>query len=277
VLTIILAVTAALLAWFGIFYGIPGKHWGWATLGSLAAFLAVVVPISFVIRKKLEKIFTAVQQAILSSQEQLRRKVLTLQSKMQSGPKLQAQIEKEQEDSIREALKILDQVQPLYKWNFLARRQTNTVKGQMLFQIKDFAAAEELLAKAFVLDPMTLAMQMSLMYKNGRLKELEKAFHTGVGRFKDEQGTILYALYSWVLVAENRINDAVAVLAEGKTKCENPILAQNWDHLANGRQRRFSNAGFGDSWYSLHLENMPMPKAKAQVPFGGKVSRSGFR
>lgn len=276
-LTVILAFTTALLAWFGIYYGIPGRHWGWATVASLVGFFAIVVPISFIIRKKLEKIFTGLQNAILLSQEQLRRKVLALQNKMQGGPKFQAQIEKEQEDGIRDALKLLDEVKPFYKWNFLARRQTNTVRGQMLFQIKDFAEAEKLLAKAFVLEPMTLAMQMSIMYKNGKIKDLEKAFQTGIGRFKDEKATILYALYSWVLVAEKRVTDAVAVLAEGKKKCESPILAQNWDHLVNGRNRRFSNAGFGETWYALHLEEMPQVRARAQMPFGGKMSRGGFR
>jgi len=277
VLTVIIALITALLAWFGIYYGASGRHWSWATVTSLVAFFAIVVPISFIIRKKLEKIFTGVQQAILSSQDQLRRKVLALQNKMQSGPKFQAQIEKEQEDGIRNALKLLDEVTPLYKWNFLARRQTNTVKGQMLFQIKDFDEAEKLLSKAFVLDPMTLAMQMAIMYKRGKMKELEKAFHTGVARFKDDKATLLYALYSWVLVAEARHTDAVAVLAEGKKKCENPILSQNWDHLANGRNKRFSNAGFGESWYALHLEEMPQIRARAQMPFGGKMSRGGFR
>jgi len=277
VLTVILALSAALLAWFGLFYGIAGRHWGWATLAGLAAFLAIVVPISYYIRKKMESIFTAVQTTILARQEQLRRKVLALQNKMQGSAKLQAQIEKEQEEGIRDALQLLEALQPLYKWNFLARRQTNTVKGQLLFQIKDFAAAEKCLSSAFVFDPLTMAMRMSLLYKNGKIKELEKEFQIGVGRFKDEKGVILYALYSWVLVAEGRINDAVAVLAEGKKKCEDPILAQNWDHLANGRNRRFSNAGFGDNWYALHLETMPPPKVKAQLPFGGKVSRGGFR
>ena len=46
-------------------------------------------------------------------------------------------------------------------------------------------------------------------------------------------------------------------------KAENETLKQNWDHLVNGRIKRFSNAGLGDQWYSLLLEE---PKVKMQRP-----------
>lgn len=276
-LTIILAFLAATLTWSGVYYGFEGRHWGWATLAGFAGFIAVALPITWLIRKRMEMIFNAVQGKIISSQEQLRRKILALQNKMQSGPKFQAQIEKEQADSIREAIKMLDELKPIQKWNLLVLRQYNTFKGQMLFQIKDFEEAAPLLDKALVLEPLTLAMQMVLMYKKGDVKKLEKAFYKGTGRFKDEKGTLLYALYSWVLVAENRISEAVAILDEGRKKCESEVLQQNWDHLVNGRTKRFSNAALGEQWYALYLENLPQQKMKAQTAFGGKISRGGFR
>jgi len=277
VLTIILAFLAATLTWRGDYYGFEGRQWGWATLAGFAGFIAVALPITWLIRKRMEMIFNAVQGKIISSQEQLRRKILALQNKMQSGPKFQAQIEKEQADSIREAIKMLDELKPIQKWNLLVLRQYNTFKGQMLFQIKDFEEAAPLLDKALVLEPLTLAMQMVLMYKKGDVKKLEKAFYKGTGRFKDEKGTLLYALYSWVLVAENRISEAVAILDEGRKKCESEVLQQNWDHLVNGRTKRFSNAALGEQWYALYLENPPQQKMKAQTAFGGKISRGGFR
>ena len=276
-LTIILAFLAATLTWRGDYYGFEGRQWGWATLAGFAGFIAVALPITWLIRKRMEMIFNAVQGKIISSQEQLRRKILALQNKMQSGPKFQAQIEKEQADSIREAIKMLDELKPIQKWNLLVLRQYNTFKGQMLFQIKDFEEAAPLLDKALVLEPLTLAMQMVLMYKKGDVKKLEKAFYKGTGRFKDEKGTLLYALYSWVLVAENRISEAVAILDEGRKKCESEVLQQNWDHLVNGRTKRFSNAALGEQWYALYLENPPQQKMKAQTAFGGKISRGGFR
>jgi len=115
VLTIILALLAAILAWCGVYYGFEGQHWGWATLAGFAAFVAVSLPITWLVRKRMELIFNAVQGKIIASQEQLRRKIMAMQNKMQSGPKFQAQIEKEQADSIREAIKTLDDLKPIQK------------------------------------------------------------------------------------------------------------------------------------------------------------------
>jgi len=43
-----------------------------------------------------------------------------------------------------------------------------------------------------------------------------------------------------------------------KDETENEVLRSNWEHLANGRVRRFSNAGLGEQWYALMLET-PKP------------------
>lgn len=276
-LTIILALTAAIFTWFAVFYGIEGRHWGWASSAAIAALLVVAAPIIYIVRKKMEVIITAVQGQIVAGQEKLRRKIMAMQNRMQGGGKLQAQIEKEQADDIREAVKYLDLLKPLQKWNPLTKVQYNTFKGQLLFQIKDFEEAEPLLEKALVLEPITLAMQMVTVYKRGDFKKLEKMFWKGTGRFKDEQGTLIYALYSWILVKENRISDAVSILDEGKKKCESDVLKQNWEHLVNNRVRRFSNAGLGEQWYALFLEKPVQPKMRAQQAFGGRPSRAGFR
>jgi tetratricopeptide (TPR) repeat protein len=277
VITLILALGCAILAWCGIYFSFDSRPWGWASTAAIAAFLAASAPITLMVRKRMERIFLAVQTKILGSQEQLRRKVLALQHKMQSGAKFQSRIEKEQAESIREAIELLEPVKDLQKWNLLAMRQYNTFKGQLLFQIRDFDAARPLLAKALVVEPLTAAMQMVLMYKNEEMKELEKTFYKGTGRFKDEKGSLLYGLYSWILLKENRLDEAIAILDEGRKKCENPVLERNWEHLVNGRSKRFSNADLGEQWFALHLESMPQQRVRPQDQFGGKIRRGGFR
>jgi hypothetical protein len=37
-------------------------------------------------------------------------------------------------------------------------------------------------------------------------------------------------------------------------------FSRNWEHLSNDRVKSFSNAGLGDEWYSLGLENPPVVK-----------------
>jgi hypothetical protein len=100
------------------------------------------------------------------------------------------------------------------------------------------------------------------------MDQVEKCFLKGVRRFKDDKAVIIFGLYSWILVKENRIDDAIKVLLDAKTKAENDTLKQNWNHLVNGSIKRFSNAGLGEQWYALMLETPKQQRIQAQ-PFGG--------
>ena len=276
-LTIVLAVLAAALAWSGIYWGIEGHHWFWAALGALGGFTAVSLPINLWVRKRMEAIFGGIQNFLVSSQDALRRKVGALQMKISNQQKLMEMVEKEQTEGVRKALTMLDEIKPLKIWNILADKQANTLRAQLLYQIKEFEEADKYLDKCFVLDPLIQAMRMARMYKKGQFKELEKAYHKGVGRFKYEKALLIYATYSWALVQQGKIDEAIAVLNEGKEKAESDVLKHNWEHLVNGRVKRFSNAGIGETWFALQLEPMPAVRPQAQMQFGGRPTRGGFR
>ena len=276
-LTIVLAVLAAALAWSGIYWGIEGHHWFWAALGALGGFTAVSLPINLWVRKRMEAIFGGIQNYLVSSQDALRRKVGALQLKISNQQKLMEMVEKEQTEGVRKALTMLDEIKPLKIWNILADKQANTLRAQLLYQIKEFEEADKYLDKCFVLDPLIQAMRMARMYKKGQFKELEKAYHKGVGRFKYEKALLIYATYSWALVQQGKIDEAIAVLNEGKEKAESDVLKHNWEHLVNGRVKRFSNAGIGETWFALQLEPMPAVRPQAQMQFGGRPTRGGFR
>ena len=267
-LTLVIGILTAAAVWFGLHFAWPG-HPFWNSVAALFGFLGVGLLINLQVKKRLEAIFGEVQSSILETQEHLRRKITMLQNKMQGGPRVQAMVEKEQAEAIMKSIQILDKVTPLKKWNLLAVRQANTLRGQLLFQIKDFAAADPYLDKAIIMDPVTLAMKMTRLYKRGRLEEVAKSFQKGIRRFKDEKATLIYALYSWILVEEGRIDEAVATLFEAKSKTESEVLKQNWEHLANGRLKRFSNAGLGEEWYALHLEAPKAPRIRQQAGLGG--------
>jgi tetratricopeptide (TPR) repeat protein len=268
VLTLVLSLLTGVILWFALNALWPG-HPVWNSVLGVLGFMGTTILINLLMRKHLEAIFKDVQTSVMDTQERLKRKITMLQNKMQGGPKLQAMIEKEQAESIRETIKILDRVAPLKKWNVLAARQADTLRGQLLFQIKDFEAADPFLDKALVLEPLTLAMQMTRWYKRGKMDDVSKAFKKGVKRFKDEKATLIYALYSWILLTEGRQDEAVVVLDEGKTKTENETLKQNWDHLVNNRPKRFSNAGLGEQWYALYLEQPKAQIVRSQAAFGG--------
>jgi tetratricopeptide (TPR) repeat protein len=241
----------------------------WSSLIGLLGTLAATILINLWVRKRLEALFKDVQATVEATQGQLRRKINVMQTKMMSGGKgLQRQMEKEQADGIHEALKKLDGIKPLQRWNLLAVRQANTLRAQLYYQIKEFEKADRCFEKCLIMDPLTLAMKMSRQYAHGQTKALEKAFRKGIKRYKDEEAIILYALYSWTLVEANRIDDAVALLNDAKEKTENAVLRTNWEHLANGRVRHFSNAGLGDQWYALHLETPKPVKVKHRFGSG---------
>jgi len=263
VLTIVLGVLTGTVVYLLVAIGMA---WPivWCVVLGLLGFLLVTILINLWIKKRLEAIFTQVQKNVAALQDQLRRKINLMQNKMMmgGGKGLQQQLEKEQAEGIREALKTLDAVVPLQKWNLLALRQTNTLRAQLYYQIKDFDKADACLAKCLIMDPLTLTMRMARQHVHGERKALAKTFRKGLKRYKDENAVMLYALYSWILVKEQKIDEAVALLSEAKDKTENEVLRTNWEHLANGRVRHFSNAGLGDQWYALHLETPKPVKVK---------------
>jgi tetratricopeptide (TPR) repeat protein len=243
---------------------------GWPVFIGLGAFFGTTIPINLWLKKRLEALFGRVQTAIEESQGALRRKINLLQSKMAGGGKgLQKQLEKEQAESIHAALAMLDSIRPYYKWSVMAERQANTVRAQLHYQIQEFEQADACFKKCLIMDPLTLAMKTARSYEQGDIEAVEKACRKGVKRYKDEKGVILYALHSWVLVKVNRVEDAIKLLAKAKDETENATLKANWEHLANGRVRHFSNAGLGDQWYALHME-VPKPVKVKQRALGGR-------
>lgn len=243
--------------------------WFWTPFAAMLGFVAAVLPLNLWMKRRLEKIFNKVQNVLQGSQDALRRKANQIQKGFSGSPKaIQRLLEKEQEGAAEEALQILDEVRPLYKWNVLAERQANTVRGQLCYQLKRFDDAERYLKKGFVLDAFTLAMKLARAYTKGDKTTLDKDFAKGIKRFKGEKGLMLYGLYSWILVKENRIDEAVVLLSKGKAETENEVLKANWEHLANGRVKNFTNAGLGDQWYALHLETPKIAKARQRQTAG---------
>ena len=130
-------------------------------------------------------------------------------------------------------------------------------------------------------DPLIICMQMVLAWRanHDETKAIDKLFKRGVSRFKYDKAVLIYALYSWILVKQNRITEAVEALDKGKEKTSDPVITQNWEHLVNNQIKRFSFGGLGDQWYALGLETPPQIKQRQpqQNAFGGRVNRGNFR
>lgn len=249
-----------------------------STLAGLLVFLAVTLGVNLLFRKKIQAVFEAAQKHILDAQEDIQRQVRMIQAKNLGASKgIQKQLEKTQEESFRLAIAELDNAGVYERWNFLVAKQANTLRARLYYQMRDNENTDRCFANILPLrilpDPLIASMCLVRLWKQGKTEEMKNYFKKAVKVFKDEKATLLYATFSWILVKENLIDEAIVVLDEGKEKAENETLRQNWDHLVNGRARRFSNAALGEQWYALLLEEPKQIRVRQQGHFGQKMRR----
>jgi tetratricopeptide (TPR) repeat protein len=265
-LTILIAVGCGLLLALLGFLWLESLIWAVCLF-----FLGAVIPnviINLWLRKGLQGVLDKVQNDLAESNADIQRKMGQMQNQMSGASKgMQKQFEKRQTVAIQEALHELDKTEPFFKWNFLAKKQVDTYRAQLLYQIKDYENAKKYFASGIMPDALTMAMKMALCYRDGEIEEVDKLFKKGRKKFKKDKKTILVALYTWILVKTGRIDEAVSILAEEKEETGSQVLEQNWQFLANGKTKQFSNAGLGDQWYALQLEN---PKPVRQRARGGR-------
>ena len=243
----------------------------WGIFAGVVSFIVLQVLLGLFIRKVVKKRTEGIQKIIEGGQEKLNRKMHFYQQKPKGGIKtMQMLLEKDQHAFIREALHATKKLEPLYSWNLLLKKQVNTMRMQFYYQLKEFDSADKLLNKAMYIDPMSVAMKISRLYKKDN-KSYKKFYYKKIRKFKGEKGIILYALYSWILVKTGEVDEAIKVLQKGKEKTKDEVLARNWEALVNDKSKKFSNAGLGDQWYSLYLE-----QPKAQKPKQRLVRKKGF-
>ena len=239
-------------------------HPFWCFTFAIVAVILVQLAFGLLFRKKVNSVMNAIQAAILEGQERVNRKADMFQLKPAGGVKhMQKLLEREQHASIRKALELTKELEPWFKWSPLLKKQVATMRMQFHYQLGEFDEVDKLLPNCLFMDPITVAMKMARMYKNDS-KGLEKFYKRKVKRFKDDRGMLLHALYTWILVKRGEVDKAFEILTALKEKTSNETILRNWEALANGKPKSFSNAGLGEEWYALRLEN---PKGAAG---GGK-------
>jgi len=237
-----------------IFFGIIG-------------FIAAFFLIGFLVRKKITKVQNELQEIMLSGQKRMNRKVQQFQSKPGGNIKLiQRQIEADQKVIHKQGLDFTARLEPFKKWSFLMGRQIATMRMQFLYQLKEFDQVDEILARGglfrgpMMMEPMQVAMKMARQYKNKDVAGAEKTFTRRIKWFRGDRGTLLYGLMSWIFIKEGEPEKARQLLIKAKDATGNETFIQNWERLSNDKVKSFSNAGLGEEWYGLYLENPPTPK-----------------
>jgi hypothetical protein len=240
---------------------------GGAVFWGIVGLIIAQFSIGFIVRKRVTKVQTALQEVLTNGQKQMNRKIQLFQTKPGGNIKqIQRQLEGDQKALITEALAFIERFEPFRKWNLLMGRQIATMRLQFLYQLKDFDAADKILAAGglftgpMMMEPTTIAMKMARQYKNGDLAGLEKMFKRHIKWMRGNRGTLLYGLMSWVYMQQGEAEKARQLLAKAKEITADKTLAANWELLSNCKEKSFSNAGLGEEWYGLYLEAPPMPK-----------------
>ena len=260
------AVALAAVAGFK-FGGVCG--WGWAVTWGILIFLAGQAACGFILHKKVKASMGEVQNILAAAQKRLQGKVKQWQEKQQMRPgsvdpkQAQAEMNREMNTAVKDALEASKGMERFINWVPLMKRQIATLRIQLYWMIKDFKRVDELMPQALLVDPMMSAIKLARMHMLERYDGMEKLFRKATLRLRYGQGALLYALYSWILVQRKDYDAAHKILIQANEKMENPIIKANKEALANNKIKSFSNAGFGDQWYALHLEE---PKMRVQRP-----------
>jgi BMFP domain-containing protein YqiC len=259
--TILISLGFGVLTWLACWQMHVAKM-RWCVIWALLATAIVQVVMGLILRKKIKADMDAVQQVLLNGQKKLQQKINQWQMRPPGSMKqAQMEIERDQRVYVEQALAASKRLEPYARWAMLMDKQIATMRMQLYYQIREFKKVDELLPKCVFMDPLTVAMKLSRLHMRGENDEADKFFKKQSKRLRYGQGAILYALYSWILVQRKDVEAAHKLLVNACTRMENETLKANRDHLANNRVNQFSNAGLGDEWYALAVEQ---PRIKAQ-------------
>ncbi len=224
---------------------------------------------TFLLRMYAKKVNLKMQGMMMEIQQKLQGMQNRMMHRPTGTPKqMMQQIEREQNAGIERMIEALELFKPLYPWSFFMKRQVNTMRMAFLFQQKKFDEVDALLPKCLIMDVQSVCIKLVRMYKNNDAG-LDKFFKKKTRHIRANAGnTLLYAAYSWMLVQQERYEDAIKVLQDAKVKtCGNEVLSRNLDLLANRKFKQFSNNALAEQWYALMLEEPRQMRVQQQMRY----------
>lgn len=258
-----LTLLIALLVGCGLGFWAHSESWGWGWIAvcGIGGFFAAQLTVGLLLRGAVKRRQDRIQKILQDAQLKINKQINLFQIRPPSGMRAAQQtLEKLQNDAARAALDATADFRPLYKWNFMLKRQIAAMQGQLCFQLKEFKKADEYLEHAILADPQSIAVRMARFYRTEDPR-LDKFYHAKTRRAKGESGAFLASVYAWIKLKQGDEKAALAALIAAKKDSDHPVLLENYTRLANGKAKQYSNSGFGDMWYALYLEE---PKIKPQ-------------
>ena len=254
-ITVLINLFVALCVGLGLtLSGVTG--WGWGLVWGVLTLVAGQVGLGWLLKRRMGALSDQVQAVMARAQAQMQAKVKRWQTRQMANPKAaEAELAKDRDAMIAEVQALLRPLERYRLWVPFLGRQLATMELQFAWQRKDFKRVDALLPRALLLEPTLACIKLARLWQREVPAEaLDKAFRRAVRRTRYDTSALLYATYAWMLVKRGAIDEAFRILREGDERNENATLKANLDHLANNRLAHFSNAGFGEMWYALWLE-----------------------
>lgn len=244
----------------------------WSIVWGLLAFVAAFAAAAWIVRRRVARVMSAMQEDMLAGQEALKRRIVAWQNNPRGDPRrVQAAFEKDQAALVDRALEATKALEPFQGWIPFFGRQINTTRMQLWYQLKRFKEVDAILPRCLVLDPLSAAMKLAREYANGASVEtMEKTYRKARLRLRYNQSAFLSSVMAWIYVKREKLDEAHSLLdracKDNNTEQEpNAALVRNRDALANNRVKQFSNAAFADQWYALFLEE-PKVRYERRAP-----------
>ena len=274
----------------GALYGqLENATWGVYVTGVIT-YIASWIILNRVFQKEFTTKINSVQAHIMGAQENVQRQVKQFQAKPSGNPMtFQKGLEKKMTKAVEEAIKLLDGVEKFYKWNFLLKKQVDTMLFQLNFQIKKYEEADKYMDGAIGMDPMVISMKMARNYVKNPIKgeenpnfkkwKVNNVYEKGIWKVRNNaQKAFLNNLYGWMLVQQGFVEDAQTFLGKHIDKISDELLLKNLQALQNGNPKQYNMAGYGDQWWALGLQDPPKQKPQVQRQVqGGRGGKRGAR
>jgi len=251
-LSILIAVIVGALA--GTLIGMDLDSVGWGITCGVVGFMLTQLVIGLILRKKIGAIQAQMQQQMMEAQSKMSRQVNLFQQRQPGNLAGARQLaERLQNELARKTLEETARFEPYYKWSPMLVKQINAMKMQLYFQLRDFSEVDRLMAKAMLLDPFSMAIKLVRLYKNNSA-ELDTFYNKKCAKTKGDALAFLASVYAWMKLRSEEKDKALRALTAAQALSDNAALIENIDRLKNGKEKNFSNAGFGDQWFALGLE-----------------------
>jgi tetratricopeptide (TPR) repeat protein len=239
VYTALVALAVGVLS--GLIWTLLGlwKTWAMGIVLGLLVFVATFALLSRRIAKRIEPRFQHIQKQI------------------QAG-------------NVKLALKTLEELLPLSRWQILLKGQLYAQMGSLCFTMGDQTRALEYLNKA---SPRVADGQLflaSLHYRRRDVAKAREVIETAIRSNKKQM--LLYNVHAWLLSREGDREGAIEQLLRGlKVEKDNESTKDNLRRLQNGKKMNMKK--FGMAWYGLQFEKLPAAMRQQQA----MTARKGFR